>query len=579
MLAMTSARAALLRRARFFQPVTVLFVLVSLVLAVSVVFPFILLLINSFTVTTPPSAAEYGLDGWRFALSDRGMLDALKNTAYVALVRHSIAFPLALVIAWLIARTDMPWGKALEFFFWVAFFLPVVPVVQAWILLAHPDAGLLNQTVALLPFVEKGGFNIYSFWGIIWVHLFSNTIAILVMLLVPVMRHMDASLEDASRISGASPLHTLFRITAPVMTPALATLFVLALMRAFQTIEIELLLGLPIGFFVFGSKIFDLTRLEPPLYGAATAMGIVILVAMVPLILAHRAATGRRHFTTLTGKYNASVLQLRKWRWPAFSLVMAFALMMTAVPFIFLMVGTFMKFSGFFFDVPGGPWTLNHWTAIVDDRLLIRGIKNTIYLGLGSATITIFITSMVAYIIVRTRFRFRAGLDFISWIPFVFPGVILALAWLWILLQMPFLRPIYGTIWALILVSGLSSFTLGVQLVKANLLQLGGELEEASAITGAGFFVTFTKVVIPLLAPTLVVVWILNFVSAAGSAIIPALLATPASRPLALLQLEQLLSGEPERASIVGVFVIALTIGVAIVARIFGFRIGLGRES
>ena len=548
---------------------------VSLTLGFIVIYPFVLLFINSFVITNPPVDAEYGLDAWRFALNDKGMLQALWNSLTVTIVRQSVSFPIAILFAWLIARTDLPAAKWLEFMFWIAFFLPVVPVTQAWILLGHPTAGLFNETLELLPFVGQGPFNIFSYWGIIWVHLMTNSISVKVMLLSPVFRNMDASLEDASRISGAGSLRTLLRVTVPVMTPAMATLLLVSVLRAVQSVEIELLLGLRFNFFVFGSKIFDLVRNEPPNFGAATAMGILVLGAVIPLILIHRWATVRRRFTTISGKYDANIQHLRQWRWPAFALVFGTGIMMTIVPAIFLLMGTFMKFSGFFYDVPGGPWTLLHWERILTDDVFLLSIKNTVFIALGSATISVIFFTLVAYIIVRMRSRLRIMLDMFTWAPYVMPGIVLALAWLWIVLQTPFLRPLYGTIFVLILVSSVSGLTLGVQIIKSNILQMGGELEEASSVTGASWFRTFTKVVMPLLAPTMVVIWVLNFVAAAGSAIIPAMLATAASRPLALLQLEQVMSSRLEEGSIVGVVVVLLTVGVAIVARTFGFRVGM----
>ena len=548
-----------------------------LTLGFSVLYPLVLLFINSFVITNPPVAAEYGLDSWRFALSDRGMLTALWNSVVVTFLRQGISFPIAILLAWLIARTNLPGAKWLEFGFWIAFFLPVVSVTQAWILLAHPSAGLLNQTVEYLPFVDQGPFNIYSLWGIVWVHLATNSIAIKVMLLTPAFRNMDAALEDASRLCGSSALGTLRRVTVPVMAPTMMTLLLLSILRAFQSVEIEVLLGLPIRYFVFGSKIFDLVQNEPPDFGAATAMGIIILAAIIPLIIGQYYMTSRRNYTTLTGKYQAQVNDLRRWKWPVFGFVVFLVFLMTIFPMIFLAMGSFMKFSGFFYDVPGGPWTTNHWVRILTDSTFLLSMRNTMFMALGAATLSTIFFTVLAYIIVRMKSRLVPILDFLTWVPYVLPGIVLILAWLWILLGTGgIFHPLYGTIFALILVSGLSGITLGVQIVKSNLRQIGAELEEASSVVGASWLVTFVRVVVPLMAPAMVVVWVLNFVAAAGTAILPALLASAGSKTLALLQFEQVTSGRLEEGSIVGIFVVLLTVGVAVVARVLGFRVGLG---
>ncbi|MDE2835995.1 MAG: iron ABC transporter permease [Chloroflexota bacterium] len=574
---MATLPAALRPRGFSLEFKVLVFAAAIITLGFSVIYPIVLLFINSFVTTNPPLPAEYGLDSWRFALSDRGMLIALWNSMVVTFLRQGISFPVAILLAWLIARTNLPGAKLLEFGFWIAFFLPVVSVTQAWILLAHPSAGLLNQTLEYLPFVDEGPLNIYSLWGIIWVHLATNSIAIKVMLLTPAFRNMDAALEDASRLCGASSLGTLRRVTVPVMAPIMMTLLLLSILRAFQSVEIEVLLGLPIRYFVFGSKIFDLVQNEPPDFGAATAMGIIILAAIIPLIIGQYYMTSRRNYTTLSGKYQAQVNDLRKWKWPVFGFVLFLVFLMTIFPMIFLVMGSFMKFSGFFYDVPGGPWTTLHWTRILTDGTFLLSMRNTFVMALGAATLSTLFFTVLAYIIVRMRSRLVPILDFLTWVPYVLPGIVLILAWLWILLGTGgIFHPLYGTIFALILVSGLSGITLGVQIVKSNLRQIGAELEEASSIVGAPWLVTLIRVVVPLLAPAMVVVWVLNFVAAAGTAILPALLASSSSKTLALLQFEQVTSGRLEAGSIVGIFVVLLTVGVAIIARVLGFRVGLG---
>jgi iron(III) transport system permease protein len=246
------------------------------------------------------------------------------------------------------------------------------------------------------------------------------------------------------------------------------------------------------------------------------------------------------------------------------------------VPTVVLILGTFMKAWGFF-DVPGGAFTLRNWTAVFHDPSFLRATKNTLYLALGGASLSVAFITLLAYVLVRTRYRLRATMDLLTWVPAALPGIIIAVAWLWIFLRTPFFRPLYGTMAALILVSGMGGITLGVQIIKANLLQIGNDMEEASYVAGSGLWTTLRRVVIPLLAPTLVVVWVLHFITAASSAIMPALLASSASKPLALLQLDHVLDNRPEAASVAGVVVVLLTVGVAILARRFGFRVGLGR--
>jgi iron(III) transport system permease protein len=546
-------------------------------LAFVILYPLVLLLINSFLVSRPHHhPTVYGLAAWRFALSDPGMLKALWNTVRVVLAREAISFPVAILVAWLIARTDLRGGKWLELLFWVAFFLPVVPVLDAWVLLAHPSAGLLNLPLQLLLSLDRGPLNIYSFWGIVWVHLMTSSVALKVILLVPALRNVDPALEEASRIAGAGPVHTLLRLTVPLLTPTMLIILMLSLIRSFQSFEIEVLLGLPVRFFIFGSKVLDLTWTEPPMFGAATALSILLLLAMFPFINLQSWTSRRRHYTSLSTQYQPQAVALGRWRGPAFGAVLGLGLLTTAVPVVTLVMGSFMKLFGFF-EVPGGIWTLRHWDRVLGDPAFYRGLKNTLVLSFGGASLSAVFLTGLAYVIARSRTRVRAVVDLLTWFPAVLPGISISLAWLWILLQTPFLRPLYGTIFALILVLGLSGVTLGVQVLKAGFLQLAEELEESSYMTGAGRWHTLRRVVMPLLAPTLATVWTIQFVFAAGSAGMLALLTTTANQPLALLQLQSSLSGQRERGAVVGLVVVGLAVGVAVAVRLLASRAGLGR--
>jgi iron(III) transport system permease protein len=202
---------------------------------------------------------------------------------------------------------------------------------------------------------------------------------------------------------------------------------------------------------------------------------------------------------------------------------------------------------------------------------------NTLFLAIGGSTLSAVVYGVVAYVLVRWRFALRGPMDFLTWVPAALPGILIALAWFWIFLRTPLLTPLTGTIWALILVSGLSGMTLAIQLIKASILQMGTELEEASEVSGASWFTIMRTIIVPLLMPTMVVLWVIHFVAAAGNAIMPALLASAASKPLALRQLEYVLAGDLGRSSIVGIIIVLLNVSVAIIARRLGFRVGLNR--
>ncbi|HEX9444044.1 MAG TPA: iron ABC transporter permease, partial [Candidatus Binatia bacterium] len=229
-----------------------LMTLLLLVVAFLVLTPLALLVFNSFQIARPGQPVVYGLDGWRKAFTTPGIVSAMYNTLTLAMARQSIALVVGTFLAWLIARTDIPGKKNLELLFWLSFFLPPLPITMGWILLLDPKHGLLNQWLADFGLIQDHLFNIYSFWGIVWVHL-GGTIGIKVMLLTPAFRNLDAALEESSRIAGAGALRTLVRVVVPVMMPAVWITAILGLIRSLEAFEIELILGVPIGLHVYST--------------------------------------------------------------------------------------------------------------------------------------------------------------------------------------------------------------------------------------------------------------------------------------------------------------------------------------
>jgi iron(III) transport system permease protein len=540
---------------------------------VTALYPVVLIVLNSFQMARPGESPQWGLEGWRVALSQPGILTSIGNTASVLLVRQAISFPIAILIAWLLGRTDIPGGHWLEFMFWLSFFLPSLAFTLGWILILDPNYGFANQVLRRLWPTESGPFDIYSFWGIVWAHLGAYTTAVKVMLLTPAFRNMDSALEEASRVSGAGRTGTLIRVTLPAMAPALLVVLVIAMMRGMQAFEIELILGAPVKFYVYSTKIYDLVLQEPPQYGPAMALSTIALLMLTPLIVLQQWVSHRRDYTTIGGRYQVRRVRLGRWRYAAFFLVLAVVVIITVVPVTFLVIGSFMKLFGFF-AVPE-PWTTANWVRILEDEVFLRSVRNTLLLAGGSALVALVFYSLVAYLLVRTDYRGRRLLDFMSWLPFAVPGILLSVGFLWLFLGTPGLRWLYGSMALLIVATVVSSMPFGIHIIKSNLLQLGRELEEASRVSGASWWGTYRRVVVPILMPVLMVVMVVTFISAARDISNVALLATSETRVLSLLQLDYMIAGRYESAAVVATITMLLSTGVAVVARIVGLRVGI----
>jgi iron(III) transport system permease protein len=536
-----------------------------------VLYPLMLIVINSFNTATIAEPEVYGLDAWRKAFAEPGIWRALWNSVKIGIVMQVFALPTGIFISWLLARTNIYGANLFEFGFWISFILPNLATTFGWMLLLDPSTGLVNSWLRSLPFGLN--FDIYSFSGIIWAHLMANGISTKVMLMTPAFRRMDASMEEASRMSGANALTTMLRITVPAMTPVIIVVFLLSVIRIFSSFETELLLGVPWGFYVYATKIVDLARQEPPLVNQAAALGSVILIFLAAFIPLQRKLISRRQFTTVTGQFKPKIVDLGIWRLPATCFVGLVVFLLDVVPVLSVFGGSFMTRFGFF-NLPK-TWTLEYWKMALSDARILQGLQNTLIIAFSAALVGAFFFSLVAYVLVRTKFRGRGILDTICWLPSAIPGVLAGLGLLWMFLGTPFFRPFYGTLFLLVIASVLGGITLATQILKANFVQLGNELEEASRMSGAGFWRTYLNVVFPLMAQTMVLVAVLKFMFAAQQTSSIILLATSETRTLSLLALDQVAAGYREVASITVIFIMLLTLGVALVARSFGLKVGI----
>jgi iron(III) transport system permease protein len=542
-----------------------------------IIYPVLLIFIQSFNTSILVDKYNFSLSNWREAFAEPDVLDSLLNTIKVFFGYTLISFPVAVIISWVLARTKIPFSRGLEFMFWISFMLPALTTTIGWSLLLDPYFGFINVWLKSLFSLDKPAFNIYSYEGIIFAHLMGNAISQKVMLLTPAFRNMNVTLEEAGRMSGAGRLRTMLRITLPVMVPAMVVVFMLNMVRMFNTFEIEQILGTPVRFFVYSTQLYDYVReADPPEYGHATALASITLIIIFMIIPLQRWLLSRKIYTTVSGDFKPGLVHMGALQPVAFAAICVLVALLTVVPILTLLGGSFMTRAGFFQANP--TYTLDHWKMVLNDPIFFRALGTTFTLSMCTAIISPVLFSMVAYVLVRRNWRGKAVLDTIFWASAGVPGILSGLGLLWVILETPGLNWLYGTIWILIIVVILQGKLTSIQMFKSIFLQMGQELEEAARVSGAGWFYMYFRVWLPLIAPTLVLMGVLNFVIAAGSTGSVILLASRETVTLSLLALEYVTTttgGAREVAGIISLFIVAMTAGLALVARWFGFQVGV----
>lgn len=555
---------------RFHVRKTIYWVFAAL-LALILLAPLGAILAGSFLIPDRSTGLEgFSIEAWRHIWEKPGLLRAIWNTIGLALAGQAIALPLSVVIAWLLGRTDIPGARWLELGFWVSFFLPVLAVLQGWLLLVDPQYGLLNQLLTALFGDAAPRLNIYSWWGIVFAHLVTNTISAKVMLLTPVYQNLDSRLDEAAQLAGDNALTTLWRITLPMTLPIILAAMMIGVIRTMESFEIELVLGIPQNIVVYSTLIYDIIGNDPPDFATANVLGVVIIVflsvlAMAPSRFSNGQGLSEGRFVTLSSHSRQAPIRLGRWRWPLFAAVALTVMLLTVIPIVFLAASSVMTLFGFF-GLPE-PWTLAHWKQIFGDRVFLASLRNTMELAVMASVLSVLLGTAVAYAIVRSPFGGRRLLDFLSWIPSTTPGILFSLAVLWIILSSDILMTIYGSTFSLALVVALGSLTFSVQILKSSIAQVGTDMEEAAWLAGSSRWRAIVTVVVPLALRAIAVVAVVAFVAALRSIGNLALLVTSANRPLALLQLEFLSQGRYEPSAVVGVIVVAISVVAALVIR------------
>jgi iron(III) transport system permease protein len=301
---------------------------------------------------------------------------------------------------------------------------------------------------------------------------------------------------------------------------------------------------------------------------------MLIIALIIPL---QRWIIHRRRYTTLTGSFKPGLIDFGKWNHVLFGAIVLLLFVLTISPVIVLVLGSFMTRIGYF----ELGYTLQHWEAVLGNPVFALALETTLIIATTAAIFSPLLFSVIAYILVRTRLPGRVALDWIIWGSGAIPGILAGLGLLWVFLGTPGLAFLYGSIWALILVVILQGNTTGVNVLKGVFVQVGSDMEEAARASGAGWIRTYFRIWLPLLMPTLALLAVLNFVSAAGVTSSIILLASRETITLSLLALRLTteLADQREAASIVSIFIVILTVGVALPLRAISLRLGIRHDA
>ena len=478
---------------------------IILFLVVFEVFPLLYLVYRAFF-----PEGSFSLEAFARVYTYKLNWTALRNTIITASASMILGVIIAFPLAWLIGRTNLYFKKFFRTLFVMTYMVPPYVGAMAWLRLLNPTVGILNQWLAKIFNLSEMPFNIYSVGGLIWV-LTTFYYPYAFITISRAMEKMDPSLEEASKISGASPLKTVATITMPMMMPSIVAAALLVFVFAASCYGIPSIIGAPGNVDTVTTRIIDFVYLgsSEGLSDATTLAVFLMLVANIILYLS-TFVVGRKQYITVSGKSTRpNIVDLGKWRIPVTALVIIFAIIVVGIPFATDFATSFTTNMGkSLFEA--GNFTTKYWQVVFTRQQILNSAKNSIISASVAATAGIVISCVMAYLLTRTRAKGRHIPDFLITLGSGTPSIVIALG-LIMTMNGKFIINIYNTLFIMIVAYMIKYLMMGMRTIVSAMSQIHESLEEAAQISGAGWIKRFKDITIPLIAPSVVAGWFLIF--------------------------------------------------------------------
>lgn len=522
-----------------------------LILLYFIVLPLAVLIIDSVVVDGHLDVSSY-LTVYGQAVNMRALTNTAKISILVMILSVLITFPLA----WLIGRTDLPGRKKFRTILVASYMIPPYVGAIAWTQLLNPDVGYLNALLKTIFSLSKAPFNIYTEGGLIWVlTLFYSPFAFIT--ISRAMEKMDPTLEEASRVSGASPLRVLWDVTLPLMAPSILAGGLLVFIGAGSAFGIPAIVGMPGNIEVLTTRIVSFVYMgNDSGIRNATTLAVSLMILANGLLFFMTWFMGRKDYTTIGGKSTRPALvELGKWKGLATFLVAVYAFIAVILPLGSIVITSFMvsmskglSLDNFGFDA---------WIPVLENSQYLDCIWRSLGDAFIAATIGTILSLFVAYLSVKTHVKGRSLPDLLVMVGGSTPSVVIALA-LIITFSGNYGLNLYSTMWILIVSYLVKYMTMSVRTIAASLSQVSSSLEEAGLNSGAGWLRICKDIIMPLIAPSIVAGWFLIFMPSFYELTMSNLLYGSDTQTIGVLLYELQTYADTQNASVMSVIILII---------------------
>jgi iron(III) transport system permease protein len=458
----------------------------------------------------------------------KGTISLLGDSLTFAIGADVVAIALGTLLAWLTERTDAPFKGLAYLGAFLSFAVPPIVKVIGWILLFGPKAGFINVWLSQTVHIPRGTLDIFSMGGMILIEGLLWAPIVFLLMTVP-FRSLDPSLEEAASTSGASAFQAFRKVTLPLALPSVLAVLLLTAARSISSFEVPALIGIPAGVHIFTTRIYLLTTQGfIPHYGDSSAYGVILMIivgfALYPYYLATRQT---QKFATITGKgFRPRLFRLGRWR-PLGAALMLMLPLLVVLPTLALLWASVLPYVQQPTLHALRAVTFKNYPHAFADPHIVNAAINSVLIGVASATFAMFLTMITAWLVVRSQWRGRWALDQLTTIPLMIPGIVLGIAILRTYLTLPL--PLYGTIWILVVAYVTASLPFSMRFCYSGVITIARELEESAQVSGASWWTTMRRIILPLMMPAMFAGWIAIFMVTFRELTVSLLLVTPSS--------------------------------------------------
>ena len=435
----------------------------------------------------------------------------LWNTAGFSLIALAVSFLFGLPAAWLVERTDFPGRTLLLTLMTVGLLIPGFAVAMGWLFLLHPRIGIVNQFLQDMFGFADAPLSITTITGMGWVQGLNLTPVAFIMT-AGAFRAMDPKLEEAAEASGASTARIIWSVTVPLIWPGILAAGIYILTVGLSAFDVPAIIGWSNRIFTFSTYMYLMVSPQEglPRYGLSATFSIIGIVLAAVLGWWYAQVQKRSHqYEVITGKaYQPKIVKLGNRAILAWLFVSIYLFLSKVIPLAMLLWASLLKY----FEMPSvdafSRTSLQNYVGLPWE-LVLRGAGNTSILMLLTPTITVIVSVIFAWVVLRSRIRGRFLFDFFAFLPHAVPNIIFAIGA--VLLALFVLRgfiPLYGTIWLLLLLYIIVRLSYGTRMMNSSLIQIHHELEEAAYVSGGSTWNVVRRILVPILTPPILYGWL-----------------------------------------------------------------------